>query len=97
MILVTILALVAPWLRIPVPTCMVLGGLLISLLPGLPVVKLPPDLVFLVFLPPLLYSAAWSLPWHQFKRNLRPILLLAIGLVLATAIGVAVTMKWIVP
>lgn len=95
--LVTILAVLAPKLRIPVPTCMVLGGTIISLLPGLPVVKLPPELVFLVFLPPLLYSAARHISWQDFKRNLRPILLLAIGLVLATAIGIAVIMKWIVP
>jgi Na+/H+ antiporter len=95
--LVTLLALVAPKLRIPVPTCMVLGGLAISLLPGLPVVEMPPDLVFLVFLPPLLYAAAWQMPWQDFKRNIRPILQLAIGLVIMTAIGVAVTMKWMVP
>ncbi|MFO0814993.1 MAG: Na+/H+ antiporter [Gemmatales bacterium] len=94
---VTLLALLAPRLRIPIPTCMVLGGLAISLIPGLPEVDMPPELVFLVFLPPLLYAAAWQMPWQDFKRNLRPILQLAIGLVLITALGVAVTIKWMVP
>lgn len=95
--LVTILALLAPKLRVPVPTFMVLGGLVISLLPGLPSITLPPDLVFLVFLPPLLYAAAWQMPWHGFKRNLRPILLLALGLVLATAVCIMIVMQWVVP
>jgi monovalent cation/hydrogen antiporter len=95
--LVTFLSLLAPRLRVPVPTLMVFGGLCISLIPGLPQVSLPPDLVFLVFLPPLLYAAAWQLPWHDFKRNLRPILQLAIGLVLLTALCVMAAMQWIVP
>jgi CPA1 family monovalent cation:H+ antiporter len=94
---VTALAVLAPRLQIPAPTFMVLGGLLISLVPGLPRVTLPPDLVFLVFLPPLLYAAAWQMPWHEFRRNLRPILLLAVGLVLATAVAVAVALKLTVP
>ncbi|MFT3882428.1 MAG: Na+/H+ antiporter [Gemmatales bacterium] len=95
--LVTILALLAPKLRVPVPTFMVLGGLVISLFPGLPRITLPSDLVFLVFLPPLLYAAAWQMSWSDFKRNLRPILFLAIGLVLATAVIIMIVMQWVVP
>lgn len=97
MTLVMLLSLLAPRLRVPVPTLMVLGGLCISLIPGLPQVVLPPNLVFLVFLPPLLYSAAWHLPWHGFKRNIRPILQLAIGLVVLTALCVMAVMQWVVP
>jgi len=97
MTLVTILALLAPRLRVPVPTLMVVGGLAISLIPGLPCITLPPDLVFLVFLPPLLYFAAWQMPWHDFKRNLRPIVQLAVGLVILTALCVMAVMQWIVP
>lgn len=95
--LVTVLALLAPKLRVPVPTFMVLGGLGISLIPGLPSITLPPDLVFLVFLPPLLYAAAWQMSWPDFKRNMRPILFLAIGLVLATAVTIMIVMQWVVP
>jgi monovalent cation/hydrogen antiporter len=95
--LVTFLAVLAPRLQIPAPTFMVIGGLVISLVPGLPRVTLPPNLVFLVFLPPLLYAAAWQMPWQEFRRNLRPILLLAVGLVLATAVGVAVALRFAVP
>src|SRR6185436_18061229 len=95
--LVTFLAVLAPRLQIPAPTFMVVGGLVISLIPGLPRVTLPPNLVFLVFLPPLLYAAAWQMPWQEFRRNLRPILLLAVGLVVATAVGVAVALRFAVP
>lgn len=95
--LVMLLSLMAPRLRVPVPTLMVLGGLCISLIPGLPEVALPPNLVFLVFLPPLLYSAAWHLPWQGFKRNIRSILQLAIGLVVLTALCVMAVMQWVVP
>lgn len=95
--LVTVLALLAPKLRVPVPTLMVLGGLGISMIPGLPCITLPPDLVFLVFLPPLLYVAAWQLPWHDFKRNIRPIVQLAVGLVIITALCVMAVMQSVVP
>src|SRR3974377_630153 len=68
-------------LRMPYPIALVIGGLGISLVPGLPAVHINPDLVFLLFLPPLLYAAAWFTSWHDFKANLRPIFLLAFGFV----------------
>src|SRR2546430_1450874 len=83
------LALISRKIPIPFPILLVLGGLLLGLIPGLPRVQLRPDLVFLFFLPPLLYPAALFTPWRDFRANLRPILLLAIGLVLFTIVSVA--------
>ncbi len=64
---------------VPYPTIMVITGLGIALIPGLPEVQLTPELIFLIFLPPLLYSAAWNIPFREFQRNLRPISLLHLG------------------
>ena len=75
---------------VPYPTFLVLGGLALGLIPGLPETRLPPNLVFLIFLPPLLYSAAFFFSPRQFKVYIRPIALLGIGLVLLTAVTVAV-------
>src|SRR5256886_17687457 len=82
------LALISRKIPIPFPILLVIGGLLLGFIPGLPRVQLDPDLVFLFFLPPLLYPAALFTSWRDFKANLRPILLLAIGLVLFTTIAV---------
>jgi CPA1 family monovalent cation:H+ antiporter len=76
---------------------MVLTGLAIALVPNLPAVHLTPDIVFLIFLPPLLYAAATETPWHDFRKNLRPIIFLAIGLVVATTLVVGVVAKWLLP
>ncbi len=86
---VAVLAVVAQRLGVPYAILLVLGGLVLSFVPGLPRVEIEPELIFLVFLPPLVTSAAWYLPWCDFRANLRPILLLATGLVLATTFGVA--------
>src|SRR6516225_8791841 len=84
-------------LKIPYPIALVLGGLCISLVPGLPVVGIEPDIVFLFFLPPLLYAAAWFTSWHDFKANLRPIFLLAVGLVLFTTVITGVAIHALIP
>jgi len=86
--IVTFLAFLTRSWSIPYPTVMVLVGVLIALLPGLPNVQLTPDVVFLMFLPPLLYAAAWQTPIHDFRKNLWPIALLAVGLVLVTTLVV---------
>jgi monovalent cation/hydrogen antiporter len=83
------LALLARKLHIPYPILFVIGGLLLGLIPGLPKVRLNPDLVFVFFLPPLLFPAALFTSWRDFRANLRPISLLAIGLVLFTTVAVA--------
>src|SRR6202142_1411930 len=85
---VAVLALLARRFHIPYPIFFVIGGLLIGLIPGLPRVQLNPELVFLFFLPPLLYPAALFTSWRDFRANLRPISLLAVGLVLFTTVAV---------
>jgi CPA1 family monovalent cation:H+ antiporter len=86
---IVVFGLLARKLAIPYPIVMVIGGLLLSFLPGLPNFTLNPDLVFLVVLPPLLYAAAWTTSWRDFRYNLVSILLLAFGLVAFTVLGVA--------
>src|SRR6266704_3616790 len=86
---VAVLALVARKLTIPYPILFVIGGLLLGLIPKLPKVRLDPNLVFLFFLPPLLFPAALFTSWRDFRANLRPISLLAVGLVLFTTVAVA--------
>src|SRR5277367_1308512 len=86
---VAVLAMLARKLHIPYPILFVIGGLLLGWIPGLPKVTLNPELVFLFFLPPLLFPAALFTSWRDFRANLRPISLLAIGLVLFTTIAVA--------
>lgn len=76
--------------KFPFPIVLVLSGVIISVIPGLPVIALSPDIVFIIFLPPLLYHAAWNTSWHDFKGAIRPISFAAIGLVFFTTIAVAV-------
>ena len=84
------LLVLVPVLRVPYPILLVFGGLAMGLIPGLPEVELPPDLVLVVFLPPLLYGAAFYTSLREFRANVRQIGLLAVGLVIATTCGVAV-------
>jgi CPA1 family monovalent cation:H+ antiporter len=77
-------------LRIADPILLLLGGIALSALFDLPDIVLAPELVFVLFLPPILFAAAYFTPIRDFKANLRPILLLAIGLVLFTTVAVAV-------
>ena len=84
-----LLAQLARVLRLPYPVFLVLGGLLIGFVPGLPTVEISPEVIFLVFLPPLLnYAAFFSSP-QDLRRHLRPLLALAIGLVLFTTAAIA--------
>ncbi|HKZ07206.1 MAG TPA: Na+/H+ antiporter [Methylomirabilota bacterium] len=99
LLLVAIVALMtlARRVLVPYPILLVLGGLALSLVPNVPVVRLDPDLVFLVFLPPVLWSAAYFTSLRDFTGNLRPIILLAVGLVAATSAAVAVAARLVVP
>jgi Na+/H+ antiporter len=83
------LLVAAPRLRVPFPILLVLGGLALSFVPGMPEVELPPDLVLVAILPPLLYSAAFFTSLRDFRAHVRPISVLAVGLVLATMAVVA--------
>jgi monovalent cation/hydrogen antiporter len=80
----------ANWLSVPYPILLVLGGLALGLVPGVPDVELDPDLVLVLFLPPLLYSAAFFTDLRSLRDNVRPLSLTAIGLVLLTTVTVAV-------
>src|ERR1700730_8063092 len=90
LIVVATLAILAKKVELPYPVLLVIGGLALGFVPGLPAVQLEPDLVFLFLLPPLLYPAAVFTSWRDFRANLSAILLLAIGLVLLTTAFVAV-------
>ena len=79
----------ANWLKVPYPIPLVLGGLVLGLLPGIPNIELDPQLVLLVFLPPLLYASAFFADLRALRADARVISLNAIGLVLATAAAVA--------
>src|SRR5215472_17281883 len=94
---IVVLALLAHKITLPYPIVLVLGGLVLSFVPHLPEVRLNPDVVFYFILPALLYPAALFTSWRDFRRNLRPIMMLAIGLVLATVLAVAWISHSIVP
>jgi CPA1 family monovalent cation:H+ antiporter len=86
---VVLFAAVARKLNLPYPIVLLLAGLLLSFLPRVPKVTLNPDVIFLIVLPPLLYSAAWVTSWRDFRFNLFSIFMLAFGLVAFTVFGVA--------
>jgi monovalent cation/hydrogen antiporter len=97
LVAVAALALLSRKVAIPYPILLVLGGLAIALVPGLPPILLNPELVFVLFLPPLLYPAAIFTPWRDFRRNLRPILLLSVGLVLCTTVATGYLAHYLLP
>jgi len=97
LVLATVLAGAARKLRLPEPIVLVVAGIAVGLIPGVPHVELEPDLVFLLFLPPILYAAGYFTSIRDFRANLRPILLLSVGLVLVTTIAVAAVLKALVP
>jgi Na+/H+ antiporter len=97
LVLVTALTVVARRLTVPYPIVMVLGGLVLSLIPGVPALELPPEIVFFVFLPPILFAGGYFTSVREFKANLWPILLLAFGLVVFTTVVVAVVAHALVP
>jgi Na+/H+ antiporter len=82
---------------VPYPTVFVLGGLGLALIPGLPRVELQPDLVLLVFLPPLLFIAAVETPIRELRAYLAPIVRLALGLVIFTIVSVALVAQAVLP
>src|SRR5437773_2127477 len=89
LVAVALLALVARKIRVPYPILLTCGGVLLALVPGLPAIQLEPQLVFNLFLPPLIYPAAVFTSWRDFRAQLRPILFLAIVLVLLTMTATA--------
>lgn len=94
---VATLAVAAKRLKIPFPVAFVIGGIVLGFSRHLPRPHVEPDLIMLVVIPPLLYSAAWNTDWVEFRRNLRPIGLHAIGLVIVTMAAVAAVVHTAVP
>jgi len=90
-------AVIARHLALPYAVILVLGGMALALIPGLPAVRLDPELALAFFLPPLLQGSAYRTDWRAFRFNLRPILLLAVGAVLFTSLCVAVVAKLLLP
>ena len=90
-------ALLARRLALPYAVVLVLGGMALALVPNVPRVALPPEFALAFFLPPLLQASAYRTDWRGFRSNLRPILLLALGCVVFTALFIAVVAKLLVP
>jgi CPA1 family monovalent cation:H+ antiporter len=95
--LATVVAAFANRLRVPAPSLLVVIGLAVGLLPGAPGIHVPPDVVRLVVLPPLLYAASEELPWRDLRAVFRPVIVLAVGLVLASAAAVAAVTRAVAP
>jgi Na+/H+ antiporter len=89
LLIVVAFAVVARRLSLPYPIVMVIGGILVSLVPGLPAVQLDPEIIFHLFLPLLLYRAAWQTSWPALQRDFSTIVVLAVGLVAFTVFGIA--------
>ncbi len=95
--LTTVLAFLAHKAKVPYPIFLVVGGMAVAFVPGLPSVSLDPQLVFLFFLPPILYAAGYFTSWRDFRANIVSISLLAVGLVVATTAAVAAVVVALVP
>lgn len=96
-IAIVVLAGLARRLSISYPIVLVLAGLASSFIPGVPRVPLPPEVVFLIFLPPLIFASAWQVSWHDFRHNLVSISMLAIGLVAFTVLGISLCVHFFLP
>jgi Na+/H+ antiporter len=95
LIAIAAVGVVAKRSNIPPAILLVLTGVVLALVPGLPAVRLAPELVLLLVLPPLIYSSAVAMSWREFRFNLRPISLLAIGCVVFTTVAAAAAAHWL--
>lgn len=95
LIAIAAVGVVAKRSNVPPAILLVLTGVVLALVPGLPAVRLPPELVLLLVLPPLIYTSAVAMSWREFRFNLRPISLLAIGGVLFTTVVAAAATHWL--
>ena len=89
-------ALLARRINIAPAILLLLAGITLAFVPGMPAVELPPELVLLVVLPPLIYSASVAMSWREFRSNLRPIILLSVGCVIFTAFAVAAATHYLI-
>src|ERR1700747_1675620 len=95
LIVTAVVGIVAKRLQVPPSILLVLTGVALALVPGLPAVRLAPDLVLLLILPPIVYSSAVAMSWREFRFNLRAISLLAVGGVAFTTIAAAAAAHWV--
>jgi monovalent cation/hydrogen antiporter len=95
LVVVAAVAVVASRLKIPASILLVLTGVVLAIVPGLPTVELAPQLVLLLVLPPVIYSSAVAMSWREFRFNLRPISLLAVGCVTFTTLAIAAATHWL--
>ncbi|HUZ71486.1 MAG TPA: Na+/H+ antiporter [Stellaceae bacterium] len=95
LIVIAVVGVVAARLKIPPSILLVLTGVVLALVPDLPPVELAPEFVLLLVLPPVIFSAAVAMSWREFRFNLRPIALLAVGCVVFTTIAAAAAAHWL--
>ncbi|MGC4039941.1 MAG: Na+/H+ antiporter [Flavobacterium sp.] len=94
---IVVIMMIADKIKIAYPILLILAGLLISIIPGIPVVAIDPEFIFLIFLPPLLYEAAWSISWKELWHWRRIILSFAFVVVFFTALSVALVANYFIP
>lgn len=95
--LIAVLAWLADRIGIPYPLLMLLGGAIFAVIPWTPIIDLDPELTLVLFLPPILFQAAYTTSLRDFRKEFRQISRLAFGLVFITTILVAIVAKWIIP
>lgn len=91
------LSAIADKVKLPYPVLLITAGIGVGFIPGLPGIEINPEVVFLLFLPPLLYDAAFNIPFKEFKTHINTIGTLAVSLVFITAVGIAVVAHFLVP
>src|ERR1700704_6659989 len=94
---VAAVAALGKWVGVSLPLLLVPGGVCRSFLPGFRSLSIAPDIFFLLFIPPLLFADAWLIPKRDLLKVIRPVLLLAFGLVFLTVLVVGYLMHWLVP
>lgn len=97
MAVMIILSALADKIRLPYPVLLITGGIAIGFVPEIPPIELDPEVVFLIFMPPLLYDAAFNISFKEFRVHLNTISTLAIGLVFITTLGIAVIAHYCIP
>lgn len=91
------LSAIADKIKLPYPIILISAGIAIGFIPSLPKVELNPEIIFLIFLPPLLYDASFNISFRQFKINMNTISTLAIWLVFITVLGIAIIARYCIP
>ena len=94
---ILVLELLARRLRLPPAAALILGGVALALTPHIPAIEIEPDLILLIFLPPLLMNGAYFTDWRAFKQNFAGIASLALGAVVFTTLAVGIAARWLIP